>query len=188
MVNSTLKVLFMRFALLLFFVAMPLLELALLIKLGQSIGFWSTLMVIIGTAALGLIILQYQGIAAYRKGMTSLAAGKPPVAAVLDGTMLMIAGGLLIAPGLITDCLGLLLLIPPLRRGIGAWAIMRMMAAGTVSVSTFGYGDDQAEAVNSPTEAKPRSKQSPGAGPVIEGEFERIDEKPLHRQRDDRPK
>ena len=178
----------MRFALLLLFVAMPLLELALLIKLGQSIGFWSTLMVIAGTAVLGLIIVQYQGITAFRKGMTSLAAGKPPVAAVLDATMLMIAGGLLIAPGLITDCIGLLLLIPPLRRGIGAWAVKRMMTAGTVSVSTFGYGDDKAEEVNTTKEAKPRSKQSPGAGPIIEGEFERIDEKPLHQPRHDRPK
>lgn len=175
----------MRFALLLFFIALPLLELALLIKLGQRFGFWPTISLVVGTALLGLAILQYQGLTAIRRGMKNFADGEPPVAAVMDTAMLIFAGLLLIAPGPITDCVGLIFLIPPLRTLIGEWLLKRM--AGEAMGWPFG-GEGQRRSSAQPSEdADPRKSNAPGRGPVIEGEFERIDEKPVNPNRDPGP-
>ena len=173
----------MWIALFLIFVAVPLLELALLIKLGQIIGFWSTIAIVIATAAFGTAILHHQGFAALRRAAESLNQGKPPVEPVLDGFMLMLAGILLVAPGLITDCAGLLLLIPPLRKAAAAWGLKRMLATGTIRTTTW-----RTEQSRSPHDDPGR----PGAaaGPVIDGEFERLDEKTQDpgRTDSDRPK
>lgn len=162
-------------------VAVPLLELALLIKMGQWIGFWPTILVIILTAGCGATILYSQGFAAARRGAESMSSGRIPIGPVIDGFMLMVAGLLLLAPGLITDAAGILLLIPPLRRWIGAAGFRRMMAAGTFQASIF-----TSERRSGPTSgpAEPGTgkdefarRPAPNKGPVIDGEFERIDEK-----------
>lgn len=164
----------MWFGFILLLIAVPLLELALLIKLGQLVGFWSTLAIILGTAGIGIAILNAQGFAAFRRATESMAQGKPPVAAAIDGFMLMIAGGLLLAPGLLTDIAGLLLLIPPVRRMAAAWGLRRMMASGNIHVATW-RSEQRFEDVH-PDAARPRSGRTDST--VIEGEFERLDEKP----------
>ena len=168
----------MWFGLFLVFVAVPLLELALLIKLGQWIGFWPTLMIVVGTAGLGTFILHRQGFAAFRRGMANLSAGTPPVEPILDASMLMGAGALLLAPGLLTDCLGFLLLVPPIRRAVGVWGLRRMLAAGSIHVSTYSNTDRSPPEQQRRTGAPPNPGRQPSArGPVIDGEFERLDEK-----------
>ena len=168
----------MWFGLFLVFVAIPLLELALLIKLGQWIGFWPTLAIVVGTAGLGTFILHRQGFAAFRRGMANISAGTPPVEPILDASMLMGAGALLLAPGLITDGLGFLLLVPQIRRAVGAWGLRRMLAAGSIHVSTYSAGERPPPDEKRPTGASPRSGRRPStSGPVIDGEFERIDDK-----------
>lgn len=164
----------MWFGLILVMVAVPLLELALLIKLGQLIGFWATIAIIFLTAGIGIAILNTQGLAAFRRAMDSVSQGKPPVEPALDGFMLMMAGGLLLAPGLITDVAGLLLLIPPLRRAVAKWGLKKMMATGSIHVGTWQR-----------TETYERAPPERGraGGTVIEGEFERIDEKKVDPRR-----
>jgi UPF0716 protein FxsA len=177
----------MWFGLFLVLVAVPLLELALLIKLGQWIGFWLTILVIMATAVLGSWILHAQGFAAFRRATDALSDGRPPIEPVVDGMMLTIAGVLLLAPGLITDVAGLLLLIPPLRRWLGAAGFRRMLAAGTFRATVF-TSDRRGGPANDTVRPGADADQPappPGTGPVIEGEFERIDEttkdpKPRH--------
>jgi UPF0716 protein FxsA len=166
----------MWIALFLIFVAVPLLELALLIKLGQLIGFWPTIAIVVATAAFGTAILHHQGFAALRRAAASLNQGKPPVEPVLDGFMLMLAGTLLVAPGLITDCAGLLLLIPPLRKAIADWGLKRMLAAGTIHTTT--WRTEERRSTHGP-------RPSDAGGPVIDGEFERLDEKTQDPRRPD---
>jgi UPF0716 protein FxsA len=167
----------MWFGFILIMVAVPLLELALLIKLGQIIGFWSTVALIFATAGIGIAILNAQGFAAFRRASESIAKGQPPVEPVLDGFMLMMAGGLLIAPGLLTDIAGLLLLVPPVRRLVAKWGLKRMMANGNIHVSTWQsetrFEEVRPEAGHAPMQRHPNS-----AGPVIDGEFERVDDPP----------
>jgi UPF0716 protein FxsA len=193
----------MWFGAFLIFVAVPLLELALLIKVGQSIGFWSTVAVIVLTAALGIAVMQSHGLKTMQRAQASLAEGKPPVESVVDGTFVMFAGLLLISPGLITDLLGLLLLVPPVRRLISGWSMGRLLASGKVQTWTYSSStrttpDGQstrqegarferpaagdAEQPSKRWESKPGPRPARGAGKVIDGEFERIDEKTIQPQ------
>ena len=152
------------------FVALPLIELALLIKTGQLIGFWATMGIVVGTGLLGAHVLMRQSWTTMRRMQEAVAKGQPPVAAVVDGAFLVVAGALLITPGLISDAVAILLLIPPVRQLAARWLVYAMMRRAQVSVGVF----------QATTEARgPRGPSQPpsGEGPVIEGEFERMDEK-----------
>ncbi len=152
------------------FVALPLLELALLIKTGQLIGFWPTMAIVIGTGLLGAHVLLRQSWTTVRATQEALARGRPPVAPVLDGVFLLLAGTLLVTPGLISDSVALLLLIPPIRHGLARWLVRRLVQHAHVH---FGVFDATAE-----TSRNPSPPASGGSeGPIIEGEFERLGEK-----------
>ncbi len=162
----------MRLVLLLLIVSVPLLEIGVLIKVGQSLGFWSTLAVVVGTFFAGLAVLMNQGLAAPLKMQEALLRGEPPVGPILDGAMVAFAGVLLMTPGLIADTLGLILLIPPARRLL-TWFALRQMPMFSEFHVDLGPGPNPA-----PQEQRPHSSP-PGAGPVIDGEFERLDERTL---------
>lgn len=162
----------MRLVLLLILVAVPLLELAVLIRVGQSIGVAATLAIVIGTALLGLVTLKRQGFAIVTRARQALASGTPPVLPVAEGALVFFAGFLLILPGLIGDTIGLLLLVPPIRRAIAAWSLGRVASEGMTRIRVFTTGRPQRQA-NTKTEPPP-ARQKPG--PIIEGEYTRIDE------------
>lgn len=97
------------------FVVVPLAELVILLRLGEAFGFVPTLALIIGTGILGASLARWQGFATWRRVQRELAAGRLPGNALLDGLLILIAGTLLLTPGLLTDCCGFLLLAPPVR-------------------------------------------------------------------------
>ena len=180
----------MEVVLLLILVAMPLIEIALLISLGQAIGFWWTIAFVVGTAVLGSAVLHAKGFAVLSRANAAMAAGRPPIEPVVDGVFLLMAGLLLITPGVLTDAIGLLLLIPPLRRAVAVWTLRRILSGGVFTTVVFGERTDgpprgrgpDTEPGSGGTEgpgAGPRRPppRPPGGGPVIEGEFERIDER-----------
>jgi UPF0716 protein FxsA len=154
----------------LLFIALPFLELALLIKAGQMLGFWPTLAIVLGAGILGALIWSRQGVSVARKTQQALAQGKPPVGPALDGAFLLLAGALLIMPGFLTDVLALLLLVPPIRHKVSRWVVRRLVERAHVQVRSFEVRVQDAS-----------SPGSPGAGsvqgPVIEGEFERLGER-----------
>jgi len=102
--------------LLLLFVGVPLLELYLLIQVGSEIGALATIGLSILTAVLGTLLVRVQGFSVLLRVRGMLDRGEVPALEVLDGAVLLIAGIMLLLPGFITDALGFLLLIPPLRR------------------------------------------------------------------------
>ena len=106
----------MQIGIILICLAFPLLELAVLIKVGQSIGFWWTVLLLAGSAVAGGLIIQQQGVTALQRSIESARAGRPPLEPAVDSAFLMLAGMLFLIPGLLTDAAGFLLLIPPLRR------------------------------------------------------------------------
>ena len=175
----------MQLGLFLCLAAVPILEIVLLVKLGQWIGFWLTVAIVIGTAMLGTYVLHRQGFKVLNRVMESVAAGKPPVGPAVDGAFLMMAGMLLIAPGVLTDGLGLLLLIPPLRHAIAAWSVRRFLRSAVVVRSATTFSRAQAKARPNGEQpwpgprAEPRPERSGDGGPVIDGEFERIDERTI---------
>jgi UPF0716 protein FxsA len=165
----------MTVILLILLIAVPLLEIAVLIKVGSWIGFWPAFGIVIGTFILGASILARSGLASALRVQEALVKGEPPMAAMLDGALLAVAGIMLATPGFISDCLGLALLVPPVRRALAAWMLGRMHVAVDVRVAREQFGraaagpDDLRDGPGSPREA--------GSGPVIEGEFERLEER-----------
>jgi len=126
----------MALTLILLLIAVPLVEIAVFIEVGDLIGLWPTLAIIVATAVAGAALLRSQGLAALAHARASLDEGEFPVAQVFDGVCLLVAGALLITPGFVTDALGLLLFVPALRawlRGV-LWRILS--ERGTVTVIT----------------------------------------------------
>lgn len=157
----------MRLGLLLILLSLPLIELALLIKVGQWIGFWPTMLILVGTAIGGGLVLHQQGFAALNRLLSEMREGRPPIEAAVDGAFILFAGMLLITPGLITDTCGLLLLVPPLRRGFARWLLGRMDSYVEVRV---GRSKDQDGSRG------PERYDRQDGGVVIEGEYKRVDE------------
>jgi len=104
--------------LLLLFIAIPVVEIYLLIQVGESIGALPTVALVIFTAVLGVWLLRWQGLTTLAQVQQSLAQGQLPAVPLLEGLLLLVAGALLLTPGFFTDTLGFTLLIPPLRRGL----------------------------------------------------------------------
>lgn len=166
----------MRVALLLIFIAFPLLEIALLVRAGEVIGFWPTMGIVIATAVLGSTMLRRQGLQVLGKIMDELAAGRPPLEPLADAGMVIVSGAFLLTPGLITDTIGLLLLIPGVRTIIRRFLVQRILNSPNVVVDVVSTSTKSFEEDDSPFPYRQR-RQAPGEGPVIEGEFERVNEK-----------
>jgi UPF0716 protein FxsA len=155
-----------RLALGLFLIGLPLLEIFVLVKTGQTIGFWATFALVVASGVVGSMILSRQSLSAFRHTMRAASEGRPPVAPVLDSVFLMLAGGLLLMPGLISDALALLLMIPPLRHALARWTMGKIITVADRDAAKPDLAD-----------MPPRGPPA-GKGPVIEGEFQRLDERP----------
>jgi len=100
------------------FLAIPLIEIAILIEIGKVVGATYTIMLVIGTAALGAALLRQQGLSTIKKVQRNMNQGSLPAIELIEGLMLLVAGALLLTPGFFTDIFGFLALMPSLRRRI----------------------------------------------------------------------
>lgn len=116
------------------FIALPIIEIALFIQVGGLIGVWATLGLVLLSAVLGIAVIRSQGAHAWLEAQHSIAQLRDPSRPLAHGMMLMIAGLLLIVPGFLTDGLGLLLLVPPVR-GLLMQQAGRRMRVRTVSMT-----------------------------------------------------
>jgi UPF0716 protein FxsA len=105
----------MFFKLFLIFTLVPVVELALLIKVGTLIGTLNTVVLVIGTALTGAFLVRLEGINVIYRFQRNLAEGVFPAEEIFDGALLLVAGGVLITPGFLTDILGFLIVLPPSR-------------------------------------------------------------------------
>jgi UPF0716 protein FxsA len=108
------------------FIGVPILEIAVFIQAGDLFGLWPTLGVVILTAIVGATLLRAQGLATLERARYSLDRGEIPVEEVFTGLCLLVAGALLLTPGFVTDSLGLLLFVPPVRHVIGHLVLTRL--------------------------------------------------------------
>jgi len=104
--------------LLFLFIAVPAVELVLLIKLGGLIGLLATVAIIFFTGALGATLARWQGLSVLRQIQTQMAQGRLPTNALFDGVIILLAGALLLTPGFLTDIVGFLSLVPGVRNMI----------------------------------------------------------------------
>src|SRR3954465_11651128 len=105
----------MPLLLVLLFIVIPIAELAVLIQVGQLIGVWWTILLLVADAILGSWLLRTQSRAAWRRFNEALANGRIPHREVVDGVLVIFGGVLLLTPGFITDIFGALFLFPPTR-------------------------------------------------------------------------
>jgi UPF0716 protein FxsA len=115
----------MRLLLVLIFIVVPIAELAVIIQVGEAIGVWWTLALLIADSILGSMLMRSQGRAAWRRFNDVTRAGRVPAREVLDGALVIFGGALLLTPGFITDILGLALLLPPTRAVVRAVLVRR---------------------------------------------------------------
>lgn len=102
--------------LLLLFTVVPALELFLLIQLGRHVGFWPTAALVLGTGVVGAWLARREGVKVLRAVNAEMTEGRMPTDHLLDGLLILVAGAVLLTPGLLTDMAGFVLLAPPGRR------------------------------------------------------------------------
>jgi UPF0716 protein FxsA len=105
-------------ALVFLFVIVPLVELAVFVQVASSFGVWNTVAVLLAVSLIGAWIVKRQGMSVWRRAQVQMNAGRVPAKEVVDGFLILCAGGLLLVPGFVTDALGLLLLLPPVRAAL----------------------------------------------------------------------
>ncbi len=142
---------------LLIFIAVPIIEIAAFIKIGDIIGLWPTIACIILTAIVGTFVLRQQGLSVLQKAQTSLQNNQVPLDSVIHGAFLLIAGALLLTPGFFTDAVGFILLVPPARTVIAHFLWQRMK--DKVHIYNTGPGGHG-----------PGGGRGGPGGPIIEGE------------------
>lgn len=123
------------------FLIMPVVELALLVQVDNLIGFWPTIGLIVATGILGSYMARREGMSVWKRFNARLGQGGLPGQELLDGVIILIAGALLITPGVLTDVFGFLGLFPATRRFIRKIAFQRIqkgMSNGAISVVGFG--------------------------------------------------
>ena len=161
----------LRIALLLAVLALPLVEIALLIKVGGWLGFWPVLLIVITSAVLGTAVVRKRGLSVFSRVFAEIEAGRSGLEPMFDSLLAVTAGILLILPGLTTDCLGLLLLLPPVRKKVAQLALPHVLT-GAASDTQIFEGRFQRH-----TPRERASDEQPPGPVVIEGDYERLGER-----------
>ena len=153
-------------------VAVPIFEVWLLIQVGQQIGLWPTVLILVVEAVLGVWLMRHEGSRAWKALTDAFETGKVPSGELADAALILVGGVLLMLPGFVTDIFGFVFLLPwtrPAARKVIAFFVARRMNRMGIPVALARMDRDnliQGETVDPP--AKP-----PPEGPtIIAGEIE----------------
>jgi len=149
------------------FFAVPLIEIYLLIQVGQVIGALPTILLVIATSVLGAYLLRQQGLSALARFQNNLRQGQLPAEELKEGVFILLGGILLMTPGFFTDFLGLFCLLPPTRK-----LLMKLFAKRLKAKSKGVYEDVY---IHSNTRAPDPNADRPTTA-ALEGEYVRKDQ------------
>jgi len=149
----------MPLVLIVLFIVVPIVELYVIIQVGEAIGVLWTIALLVVDSVLGSMLMRSQGRAAWRRFNQAIEAGRVPAREVLDGVLVVFGGALLLTPGFVTDILGGVLLVPPTRALVRRLVARRF--AGRVVVSA------------------PRGRSPAGGGFDVEGTATEVDPRTL---------
>ncbi len=155
----------------LLFIIIPLVELYLIIKVGSYIGAFWTVIIVIGTAVIGVNLLRMQGFNTLQRAQQNMAQGAMPAMEMMEGIVLAVGGALLITPGFLTDTLGFICLIPFTRQAL----IRAVIKRGSVQMHGFQSHEFQHRHYRDHDQAG-RSSSQGNEGRTLEGEFQRKDD------------
>lgn len=129
------------------FIIVPAVELGLLIQVGNLLGLWPTLALIVFTGIVGAYLARLQGLSVLTRAQEQINRGELPAGSLVDGVMIVVAGALLMTPGILTDAFGFSLLVPAFRNRIKDVVLARFRRAVEenrvqVRVSRMGFDVD----------------------------------------------
>ncbi|MBD3755979.1 MAG: FxsA family protein [Gammaproteobacteria bacterium] len=152
---------------LILFVLIPLAELYVLIQVGGVIGALPTVLLTVFTAIAGFLLMRTQGMSTLQQAQVAMAQGEAPQMAMMEGVFIFLGGVLLLLPGLMTDALGLLFLVPFVRR-----ALIRQTMKGFAVKGHYRYQNSQGDIFEGEwREAEPKKPQNLTHQQPIEGEL-----------------
>ena len=151
----------------LLFAILPIVEIALLINVGEQIGGWNTVALVILTAFIGAYLVRKEGLATLFNAQRKLNTGAIPGQEMAEGLLLVIAGVLLVTPGFITDGIGFLFSLPFTRPVIARFLMKHVKVQGVTAGPHAGFHYQQQWSSQQP--------QSSASDEIIEGEFVRTD-------------
>lgn len=159
---------------LLLFIAVPLIEMVVLIKVGQQIGALSTIALVVLTAMIGIALLKKQGLEMLNRANWKMNQGQIPAREMAEGIVLAVGGALLLTPGFVTDALGFICILPGSRH----FLLSQVLKNISINPIHQNYGAGQWQEPQQHRESShPHNNPHPGdtkkPGDVIEGEYER---------------
>ena len=116
------------------FLLLPILELFVFVQVAGSVGFGTALLAAMAATIVGVWLVKQQGLGVLRRANEKVARGEAPTDEVVNGTLLLVAGILLLAPGFVTGAVGLLLLLPPVRALLRG-TMRKRFAAGPILIA-----------------------------------------------------
>jgi UPF0716 protein FxsA len=146
------------------FVVVPIVEIYVIIQVGEAIGAVPTILLLIADSILGSLLMKSQGRAAWRRFQLALSEGRMPAREVLDGVLVIFGGAFLLTPGFCSDIVGALLLLPPTR------AVVRRMLVRRFTFSVL---------TDAPSPRFRRSSAGNGGDADVEGTATEIDPRRL---------
>ena len=155
------------------FILIPLIEIALFIQVGGWLTLWPTLAIVLGTAVVGTALLRWQGTQTLRDLQREMQSLGNPLSPLAHGALILVGGVMMILPGFFTDILGILLMVPVVRRMV-IRLILARVSAKTVSGFAFRAGP------NLGPDFGPASERGPARDPdtpdpnIIDGDFSEI--------------
>lgn len=152
------------------FLVLPVIEIAVFIQVGGLIGLWPTIGLVILSAVLGSWLMRRQGAAALADLQRSFRELRDPTAPLAHGALILLAGALMVTPGFVTDTMGLLLLVPAVRRWVMGQLRRRM------HMTSAGFVHGSAGPANWP---RGRSRPGPARGPrIIDADYVVVEDEP----------
>ncbi len=122
------------------FVTIPVIELLLLIELGERLGLVPTLTLVLATGLVGGVLARWQGTEALRDVQRAMATGRAPTREMGAGALFLVGAALLLTPGVLTDVAGFALMVPAVRRGVAEVLIQRARESDRVHVHVHTGG------------------------------------------------
>jgi UPF0716 protein FxsA len=141
------------------FVVVPLAEIYVLIQVGQVIGVWWTILLLVADSLLGSWLIKREGGRAWQALRTALGSGRMPARELADGALILVGGTLMLSPGFVTDAFGILLILP-FTRPVARRLLTRVLARRLLPGYPAGPGG--------PWDA--RRPGPPTQGPVVRGD------------------
>jgi len=153
----------------LLFVVLPVLEIYVLIQIGQTIGAWWTVLLLIADGVLGSWLMKREGTRAWAALTAALRSGRMPARELADAALILVGGTLLLTPGFVSDIVGLFLILPftrPVARRLLTGFLTRRFLAGAGGLTAAAGSRPGAPQADTGT----RTRRSPGPDGVVQGE------------------